>query len=168
MPQYLQLWRELKSQGYGSKAAMVRRYIRRLRAKLAKLRPEQRTQSLGAKTTFKPPSARSTAWRLVNQAEDLSPKRRACVEQLCHLCPTAKKVQQKAREFREIVSEQRPEALDRWLHAAWCSEVTELKGYAQGLSRDYEAVEATLTHEWSSGQVEGQINRLKLIKRQMY
>lgn len=40
--------------------------------------------------------------------------------------------------------------------------------FARSLRRDYEAVRATLSYEWSQGQVEGQITRLKLLKRQMY
>ena len=47
-------------------------------------------------------------------------------------------------------------------------EVAELEGFAQGLSKDYEAVKAALTHEWSNAQVEGQISRPKFIERQMY
>jgi transposase len=70
--------------------------------------------------------------------------------------------------FRKMVSEQRPEELDAWLDAAESSEVAEIDNFARALRRDYEAVAATLECEWSSRQVEGQINRLKLIKRQMY
>ena len=66
-----------------------------------------------------------------------------------------------------MVSERRPEKLDAWLDAAESSEVAEIKNFAGALRRDYEAVAAALAYEWSSGQVEGQINRLKLIKRQM-
>jgi transposase len=40
--------------------------------------------------------------------------------------------------------------------------------FANGITRDLQAVKAALTNEWSQGQVEGQINRLKLLKRQMY
>jgi transposase len=46
--------------------------------------------------------------------------------------------------------------------------VAEIEGFAEALSKDHEAVKAALTHKWSSGQTEGQINRLKFIKRQMY
>ena len=73
-----------------------------------------------------------------------------------------------AAEFRGLVRERQPEAFDRWLEAAKGSEVAEMKGFAEGLIQDHEAVRAALTHEWSSGQTEGQINRLKFIKRQMY
>jgi transposase len=43
-----------------------------------------------------------------------------------------------------------------------------MKSFARGLSSDYEAVEAGITSPWSNGPVEGQINRLKLVKRSMY
>ena len=67
-----------------------------------------------------------------------------------------------------MVSERRAEELDAWFDAAEGSEVTEIETFARALRRDYEAVAVALEYEWSSGQVEGQINRLKLIKRQMY
>lgn len=43
-----------------------------------------------------------------------------------------------------------------------------MESFARTLSWDYDAVAAALKYEWSQGQVEGQINRLKLIKKQMY
>jgi transposase len=46
--------------------------------------------------------------------------------------------------------------------------VTEIRSFATGIRQDEAAVRAALAHEWSNGQVEGQINKLKLIKRQMY
>jgi transposase len=98
-------WREIEERGYSGKAAMVRRYIRRLRSRLAQLTPEQRTQCLGAQSTFKAPTSRRAAWWLLKQTEDLSPERRAFVERLCHLCPEAKEVQQLARGFRELLRE---------------------------------------------------------------
>ena len=44
----------------------------------------------------------------------------------------------------------------------------EFVGFAWGISEDYEAVKNALTYEWCNGQLEGQVNRLKLIKKQMY
>jgi transposase len=46
--------------------------------------------------------------------------------------------------------------------------VAELKGFAQDLIKDYQAVRAGLTHEWSNGVDRGQINGLKFLKRQMH
>jgi len=55
-----------------------------------------------------------------------------------------------------------------WLDAARASGLPELATFADSLRRDRPEVEAALTTEWSAGQTEGQINRLKTIKRQMY
>jgi transposase len=56
-------------------------------------------------------------------------------------------------------------ALDPWLTAA---ERTELRAFSAGLRRDHDAVLAAVLFPWSNGQVEGQVHRLKLIKRSMY
>ncbi len=48
------------------------------------------------------------------------------------------------------------------------SKLKEFKSFARGWSEDYEAVMNALRYEWSNGQLEGQVNRLKLIKRMMY
>jgi transposase len=48
------------------------------------------------------------------------------------------------------------------------SKLKEFESFARGLSEDYEAVKNALRYGWSNGQLEGQVNRLKLIKRQMY
>jgi transposase len=58
--------------------------------------------------------------------------------------------------------------LDGWLQEASNSVSPELCGFGEGLRGDYDAVRAALCERWSNGQVEGQINRLKLLKRQMY
>ena len=44
----------------------------------------------------------------------------------------------------------------------------ELRGFAKGLYGDFDAVKAGLTLDWSYGEVEGNITRIKMIKRQMY
>jgi transposase len=58
--------------------------------------------------------------------------------------------------------------LTGWLDEAESSGVAEFESFADALKRDHEAVKATLSCERSNGQTEGQINRLKMIKRQMY
>ncbi len=164
----MQLWREIEALGYGGKVAMVRRYARRLRARLRGSTPEQRAAFLGNAKTFRAPSARRATWWLLGPTEELDKEQRAFIEQLSRLCPQTDPVRELVRGFRKMVSERRAEELDAWLDAAEGSEVAELEGFARALRRDYEAVAAALEYEWSSGQVEGQINRLKLIKRQMY
>ena len=59
-------------------------------------------------------------------------------------------------------------ALKSWLEGAAESGIPELRTFATGIKRDQAAILAALTYEWSQGQVEGQVNRLKLLKRQAY
>lgn len=58
--------------------------------------------------------------------------------------------------------------LDPWLADAQAGAVSQLKTFAAGLRKDYGAVRAALELEWSNGPVEGHVNRLKVIKRDMY
>ncbi len=58
--------------------------------------------------------------------------------------------------------------LQNWLIAAQKSQIPELVGFVNGIRQDFKAVEAAFAIEWSNGQTEGQGNRLKFIKRQMY
>jgi transposase len=60
------------------------------------------------------------------------------------------------------------EQLDNWLTCSDNLAVYQVQSFAQGLRQDYAAVHAALTFNWSNGQTEGQVNRLKFIKRQMY
>jgi transposase len=67
-----------------------------------------------------------------------------------------------------MVRERTGDTLDNWLAETHASEVAQLVGFAKGLERDYAAVKAGLTLEWSNGQTEAQVHRLKLLKRQTY
>ena len=60
------------------------------------------------------------------------------------------------------------ESAYEWIDNASHSGIVTLKSFANGVKKDLGAVRAAMTLEWSNGQVEGQVNRLKLIKRQMY
>ena len=53
---------------------------------------------------------------------------------------------------------------------AWATEASKslVASFANGIMRDHAAVHAAITEHWSNGQTEGQIARLKLVKRQMY
>jgi transposase len=67
-----------------------------------------------------------------------------------------------------MARERKGQAFDAWLARVTTSGITELQRFARGLMEDRTAVEAGLTLEWSNGQTEGQVNKLKLLKRQMY
>jgi transposase len=70
--------------------------------------------------------------------------------------------------FRALIRTRERSAFAPWLEAAAACAVPEIRTFAASLRRDAAAVDAALAHPWSSGQVEGQVTRLKLIKRQMY
>ena len=71
-------------------------------------------------------------------------------------------------QFTEMLRKRQPEQLRPWLDVARASDLRELKSLAEGIERDYAAVEAALRLPYSTGPVEGNINRLKLIKRSGY
>ena len=73
-----------------------------------------------------------------------------------------------AEDFATLVRQRQPAQLDPWLQRATASTLEALQRFAQGLYEDYEAVRAGVTVPWSTGPVEGHINRLKMLKRQMF
>ena len=73
-----------------------------------------------------------------------------------------------ARQFVQLVKDRCGEDLDQWLNEVATSGIKSLKSFANGIRGDLAAVQNALSMPWSNGQVEGQINRLKFIKRQMY
>ena len=82
--------------------------------------------------------------------------------------PDIRVAAQLAGEFAAMVHREGSETLDSWIQRAWNPDVPrELRAFATSLKSDFAAVEAGLTTTWSNGQLEGQVNRLKLIKRQM-
>ncbi len=113
------------------------------------------------------PSARQAAWMLL-RPEGLEDEEKRAVELLCQLSPEVRRAQELALSFVEVVRERRVDGLRQWLIEAGRSGVTEFRSFANGITSDFQAVRAALSYEWSQGQVEGQVHRLKLIKRTMY
>ncbi len=72
------------------------------------------------------------------------------------------------QQFTKMIRYQLPKKLPAWLKACRDSGIPEFASFADGIDNDRSAISAALTLEWSNGQLEGQVNRLKLIKRQMY
>jgi transposase len=72
------------------------------------------------------------------------------------------------QSFLNLVRQRLPEQLDSWIKKAKHSSINAFQSFAKGLTEDYDAVKAGVTLEVSNGQVEGQNNRLKMLKRQMF
>jgi transposase len=90
------------------------------------------------------------------------------LDQLCTALPELALTRQLATSFRAILNQRLPDQLDPWLQLATACSLPEFHAFADSLARDKAAVIMAFTSDWSSGQVEGQVNRLKLIKRSMY
>jgi len=161
------LWREIKERGFAGPYNAVCRYLARLWRDSLPLRLQRRKRSQ-AVTTIKTPSARRTMWLLLGDEAKRQPNEPAFLARLLEQCPDVSAAQRLARQFIAIIRERKTDALDEWIAAAAASGLAEMRGFVAGLRRDLAAVKAALTYEWSNGQVEGQVNRLKMIKRMMY
>ncbi|MHB1223331.1 MAG: ISL3 family transposase [Gemmatimonadaceae bacterium] len=117
------------------------------------------------RSTVPVPSPRAVAWLLRRPTEKLTDEERAYVTALTTKCPAISEAQALGDRFARMLQEHEINELASWLSAA---EGSALKGFARGIRRDYDAVLAALCFQWSNGQVEGQVHRLKLVKRTMY
>lgn len=93
---------------------------------------------------------------------------RAYHQALCQASPPIALAQALATDFGRMVRSHAAADLSAWLQAARRSRIPELVSFAGGILRDFSAVSAAFTLDHSQGQVEGQVNRLKLLKRQSY
>jgi transposase len=174
-----QLWRDLRDQhGYTGSRALVAAWVARHRhlvptptAAVAKPRRRGRPPAPPGAVPPAPPrrwSIRQAAWLLVRRPTELDADEQGLVERLCATCPDVQVGYHLAQEFIGMVRARASEVFDGWLERAAASGVPELHSFVAGVRRDYAAVAAALVLPYSNGQVEGQITRLKLIKRAMY
>jgi len=157
------LFREIRLLGYQHSARTVSLFLKRLSEHPSSSAPAPPRQRM-----TRVPSARHVACLLVWRKDRLPEDERAYLTRLCNQEPTIARAYELAREFAGMARERTGQAFDRWLTMVTASEIAELQRFARGLVEDREAVEAALTLPWSNGQTEGQINKLKLLKRSMY
>jgi transposase len=111
---------------------------------------------------------RQAAWLFVQSAEQVQGAQRQQLEQLLAERPELLALYELAQRFVRLVHERQIKALAPWLREAQQASWPELRQLARGLLRDQAAVRAALQLPYSNGPVEGQVTRLKLLKRQMY
>jgi transposase len=152
------IWEELREQGYTGSYSSVQRFIKR--------------HGLARGGTASPPrrqiSARAASILLLTPIEQLDEERAALRERLEVGCPELRDSGERARALLTIIRDQDGAGLQPWLDAAQEHGVPELQRFAAGLVQEQDAVQAALEEPWSTGQVEGQITKLKLVKRSMY
>jgi len=118
-----------------------------------------------ARTHFS--SARMAAL-LLTPPGDLSEIQRSCRDSFLRFCPKAYQVRKLALQFRAMLRWRRSVRWGEWIGTAMSSGFPLMVQFGRTLRRDLRAVELAMTAPWSNGPLEGQINRLKMIKRQMY
>ncbi len=163
------LWEELRAAGFPGSAGTVRRHVgawRLVRGRRG--RPPALSGEHAAPAPAPVPSPRQVKWWLLGAPEALKEDQRAYVRRLLAALPLLATAQQVALAFGRVVRERDLAALGGWLRQAEESGVAELRGVAVGMRRDRAAIEAALLQPWSQGQTEGQVTRLKLVKRAMY
>jgi transposase len=158
-----QLYRELQTRGYHGHFRVLQEYL----ASWRKLLPEE-IRRLRNTPEEPPPAPRTVSWWLLLAEEKLKESERAFVAEITSRQPILRTAQALAREFRRLLQARDEPQFEVWLAAVETSGISELQNFAQGLRRDEAAVRAALRSEWSNGQTEGQVNRLKLLKRQMF
>jgi transposase len=162
------LWREIRQQGYSAGEEQVRRVVNAWRIDPHSHRNQPTIAAGPAKAEVICYSAHKTRWFLWKPTADLSETAARYMAALKELCPQIADAQELLLRFRTLVTERDIEHLDRWLGQCEHSGISEVVGFAQGVRRDDAAVRAALRYAWSQGPVEGHVNRIKTIKRQMY
>ena len=176
------LWREIRERGYPGTSRQVHLFVAERRTKPTPSGRKARGETMPAPGTpaAEPslPSARQLAWLLVQPTSALDAIAAAVVARV-EQDATASAVAALARHFTALVrasgvgrtatpGRNAAAELDPWIATAKVCGAPAIATFASGLDGDVAAVRAALTEPWSSGQAEGQINRLKLIKRQSY
>jgi transposase len=105
---------------------------------------------------------------LLMPPRDLSATQLRYRDSFLRFCPTAYKVRRLALQFRAMLRWRRSVRLSEWIEQAVGSKFPFLAQFGRTLRRDLGVVELAMTAPWSNGPLEGHINRLKMIKRQMY
>jgi transposase len=162
----LALWREIHAQGYPAGVAQVRRLVMAWRTPPPA--PRIAGSPLPAKEEAISYSVRQTRWLLTKPQAALSVREALYLTTLKQLCPAVAEAQRLLASFHALITERASARLDGWLEQGEHSGIAEFVRFAHRLRRDDAAVRAALRYPWSQGPVEGHINRLKLLKRQMY
>jgi transposase len=157
-----QLWRELVQQGFRGNSRAVRAWAGQRRKTEPNFPAKPRTAQGPA---GRPPCSRRLASLLTTEPEKLSAPDQAFVARLLQAAPELAKAAAVARRLNQLFRRESNESLSDVLAAA---DQTLLSGFAESLRNDYEAVSAALVLPWTTSPIEGQVNRLKTIKRTMY
>jgi Transposase len=114
------------------------------------------------------PASKTVAAWILTPSGSLTAQDRDALARITGRCDKLATVRALVRQFADMLCHRNGTKLPGWAGEAEASTVRELRSFAAGLRNDWAAVTAGLTLPYSSGAVEGHVNRIKMIKRQMY
>ena len=163
----MQLWREVCARGYRGPRYRIWEVARRLR--------QGETAVHDASVDAPPAVPRAHRLRpghiaaiIMRRVADRAADQQQLVAAVAAACPEVQRAFEVCERFLRLLRERRSDDLAAWMAEATACGLTDLERFAIGLERDLAAVRAALELEYSNGQTEGQITRLKLLKRSMY
>ncbi|MFE5012194.1 transposase [Streptomyces sp. NPDC056696] len=149
------LWEEIVPFGYKGSYQRVRAYLREKR-----LSP--------GPVSARPPTPRTVSGWTLRHPESLRGSEQMRLKAVLAHCPELDALTGHVRSFARMLTQREGERLPQWLDAVRQDDLPTIHTLAAGIDRDRDAVIAGLTLPWSSGVVEGHVNRIKMLKRQMF
>jgi transposase len=153
------IFQEIQEQGFKGSIRTMYRFVRSLR---------QQTLPLPAPSVLDQVSVQEAIWLLARPSENLKADERTALQEVCQASQELTALHALAQSFGQIIRKREGHRLQDWMKQVAESGFRDVKRFAQGLQRDEGEVLAGLTLIYSNGQVEGQVNKLKLLKRTMY
>ncbi|MFF3404334.1 transposase [Streptomyces sp. NPDC002659] len=148
---------EVRDQGFSGDRSTVNAYIRQLKAGTVPPRP-----------LWTPPKPRRALRWIMTNPDLLRPGELQGLKEIRAACPELDSTVRRARNFAALMHERRGDGLPGWIEQVRRDDLPRLHQVAYGPERDQYAVIVGLSSHWSSGQVEGQVTRAKLLKRAGY
>lgn len=163
------LWKELGERGYTGKRGTVLSFVTRLRRALGI--PTGKRTILDGKVALpepKPLTPRNAVWQVLQRPEKQDEATGERIKKLRQAHVELDEAITLTEGFATLVRARDPASLDNWLEQAATSTLKPFQSFAASLRRDYKAVRAGVEQKWSTGPVEGEINKLKMVKRAMF
>lgn len=154
----VELTAEIRRQGYRGSERSVRDLVSGWRTSPAPPSP----------APLRPLTSRQVTTLMMRPTDKLTDDEHQQLRDVLGRCETLRAVNELVSDFAGMARGRKGQHLDTWIASAQASNISPLRGFATGLLADYDAVRAGLTLHWSSGAVEGNVTRIKAIKRQMY
>ena len=152
---FTRLFHEVKALGFDGSYSVVRNYL-------------DRTRPAKAPLGEAPPTIRNATNWICRRPDDLTEDERPRLKAVLDRCPELRAASDQVRAFAAMITELTGQDLPRWIAAAREAGLPGIASFAKGLEQDLDAVTQGLTTSWSSGPVEGRVNHIKMIKRQMF